>query len=128
MATSRSELTSTRPPMHRPMARRCTGSSSRSPAGILLLCDHATNALPPEYGSLGLPPDAFRRHIAYDIGAAGVTRRLAALLSCPSVLTTFSRLLIDPNRGADDPTLIMRISDGAVLPGKARIHAEENER
>ena len=63
-----------------------------------------------------MAPEAFRRHIAYDIGAAGVTRRLAALLSCPAVLTTFSRLLIDPNRGADDPTLIMRISDGAVVP------------
>jgi predicted N-formylglutamate amidohydrolase len=57
-----------------------------------------------------------------------VTRRLAALLCCPAVLTTFSRLLIDPNRGADDPTLIMRISDGAVVPGNARIDPEEIER
>ena len=57
-----------------------------------------------------------------------MTRRLAALLRCPAVLTTFSRLLIDPNRGADDPTLIMRISDGAVVAGNARITAEEAER
>jgi predicted N-formylglutamate amidohydrolase len=77
---------------------------------------------------LGLPPEAFARHIAYDIGAAGVTRRLAGLLHSPAVLTTFSRLLIDPNRGADDPTLIMRISDGAVVPGNARIDAAETER
>jgi predicted N-formylglutamate amidohydrolase len=77
---------------------------------------------------LGLPAKAFRRHIAYDIGAAGVTRRLATLLSCPAVLTTFSRLLIDPNRGADDPTLIMRISDGAIVPGNAHIAADEIER
>jgi predicted N-formylglutamate amidohydrolase len=75
-----------------------------------------------------LPAEAFSRHIAYDIGAAGVTRRLAALLHCPATLTTFSRLLIDPNRGADDPTLIMRISDGAVVPGNARISAKEIER
>jgi predicted N-formylglutamate amidohydrolase len=80
-----------------------------------------------EYGSLGLPPEAFVRHIAYDIGAAGVTRRLAALLHCPAVLTTFSRLLIDPNRGADDPTLVVRISDGAVVPANARIDAAEIE-
>jgi len=84
--------------------------------------------MPAEYGSLGLPPDAFGRHIAYDIGAAGVTRRLARLLHCPAVLTTFSRLLIDPNRGADDPTLIMRISDGAIVPGNAHLSAEEIER
>jgi predicted N-formylglutamate amidohydrolase len=57
-----------------------------------------------------------------------VTRRLAALLDCPAVLTTFSRLLIDPNRGADDPTLIMRISDGAIVPGNARVEAVEAER
>jgi predicted N-formylglutamate amidohydrolase len=97
-------------------------------AGVLLLCDHAANALPAEYGSLGLPRAAFARHIGYDIGAAGVTRRLAASLRCPAVLTTFSRLLIDANRGPDDPTLIMRISDGAIVPGNARIRAEEMER
>jgi predicted N-formylglutamate amidohydrolase len=44
------------------------------------------------------------------------------------MLTTFSRLLIDPNRGADDPTLIMRISDGAIIPGNARLSPEEAER
>jgi len=96
-------------------------------AGVLILCDHASNALPPEYGSLGLQPEAFARHIAYDIGAAGVTRRLAQLLNAPAVLSCFSRLLIDPNRGADDPTLVMRISDGALIPGNARIDAAEVE-
>ncbi len=96
--------------------------------GLLLICDHASNALPPEYGSLGLPAEAFARHIAYDIGAAGVTRRLARLLHAPAVLSTFSRLLIDPNRGADDPTLVMRLSDGALIPGNARIDAAEIRR
>jgi len=94
-------------------------------AGVLIVCDHASNALPGEYGSLGLPAEAFQRHIAYDIGAAGVTRRLAKLLNAPAVLSCFSRLLIDPNRGADDPTLVMRISDGALIPGNARIDAAE---
>ena len=94
-------------------------------AGVLLICDHASNALPPHYGSLGLGEDAFQRHIAYDIGAAGVTRRLAALLGAPAILSCFSRLLIDPNRGADDPTLVMRISDGALIPGNARADAAE---
>ena len=93
--------------------------------GLLLLCDHASPALPPEYGDLGLPPAAFGRHIAYDIGAAGITRRLAAALGAPAVLTTYSRLLIDPNRGLDDPTLVMRLSDGAIVPGNARADAAE---
>jgi predicted N-formylglutamate amidohydrolase len=96
--------------------------------GALVICDHAGAALPPGYGTLGLPPDALERHIAYDIGAAAIARRLAARLGAPAVLATFSRLLIDPNRGAEDPTLVMRISDRAVVPGNARIDAEEIER
>lgn len=90
-------------------------------SGLLLLCDHASNHVPADLGQLGVPDHEFARHIAYDIGAAGVTRRLAALLDAPAVLTTFSRLIIDPNRGRDDPTLVMRLSDGAVVPGNARI-------
>jgi predicted N-formylglutamate amidohydrolase len=96
--------------------------------GLVILCDHASNALPPEYGDLGLSAGEFQRHIAYDIGAAALTRQLAATLNAPAVLSRFSRLLIDPNRGADDPTLIMRLSDGAVVPGNARVDAAERQR
>lgn len=94
-------------------------------SGVLLLCDHASNAVPPDLGDLGLPHTEFQRHIAYDIGAAGVTRSLARRLDAPAVLTRFSRLIIDPNRGRDDPTLVMRLSDGAVVPGNARISEAE---
>jgi predicted N-formylglutamate amidohydrolase len=96
--------------------------------GLVIVCDHASNALPAEYGDLGLPPDEFHRHIAYDIGAAAVTLTLAEMLNVPAVLSTFSRLLIDPNRGEDDPTLIMRLSDGAVVPGNAKVDAAERAR
>src|SRR5579863_1045219 len=93
--------------------------------GLLLLCDHASNALPEHYGDLGLDGAQLSRHIAYDIGAAWVTRRVAERLGAPAVLTTYSRLLIDPNRGGDDPTLVMRYSDGAIVPGNARADSEE---
>lgn len=96
--------------------------------GLILLCDHAENRLPREYGDLGLPPGEFRRHIAFDPGAASLTRGLAAALNAPAVLSTFSRLLIDPNRGDDDPTLIMRLSDGAIVPGNAGVDEAERER
>jgi predicted N-formylglutamate amidohydrolase len=95
---------------------------------LILLCDHASNHLPPEYGDLGLPAGEFARHIAYDIGAAAVTLGLAQRLGCAAVLSRFSRLLIDPNRGMDDPTLIMRISDGAVVPGNAHVDEAERQR
>jgi len=88
--------------------------------GLVLACDHASNFVPADI-DLGLPQAEFARHIAYDIGAAGVTRLLARALDVPAVLTNFSRLIIDPNRGRADPTLVMRLSDGAVVPGNARI-------
>jgi predicted N-formylglutamate amidohydrolase len=96
--------------------------------GLILLCDHASNALPPGYGSLGLPPDQLKRHIAYDIGAEAVVRALAVALEVPAVMTRYSRLLIDPNRGRDDPTLIMRLSDGAVVPGNRKLDEAERAR
>ena len=100
----------------------------RIDSGVIVICDHASNAVPPEYASLGLPPSELMRHIAWDIGAAGVARLLAEALSAPAVLSRFSRLLIDPNRGEDDPTLIMRISDGSVIPGNAHLDAAERQR
>lgn len=96
--------------------------------GLVLLADHARRDLPEEYGSLGLPPSEFERHIAYDIGVEKLTRQLAAMLGVPAVLGGFSRLLIDPNRGEDDPTLIMRLSDGAIIPGNNPMPAEEREK
>src|SRR5262249_10245653 len=100
----------------------------RADAGLIVLCDHAGNALPPQFGTLGLPAAQLGRHIGYDIGAAPITRALAATLGVPAVLTRYSRLLIDPNRGEDDPTLIMRLWVGAVTPVTRRIDAEERAR
>ncbi len=100
----------------------------RVDAGLVVVCDHAANSFPAGYGTLGLPRPELERHIAYDIGAAGVTETFARALRVPAVLSRYSRLLIDPNRGDDDPTLIMRLSDGAVIPGNRHLTAEERER
>jgi predicted N-formylglutamate amidohydrolase len=99
--------------------------AGRDDAGVLFLCDHATNALPEPYGTLGLEPADLLRHIAYDIGAAWITRRLASVFQAPAVLSKFSRLLIDPNRGADDPTLVAKLSDRQIIPGNAAIDDDE---
>jgi predicted N-formylglutamate amidohydrolase len=93
--------------------------------GLLLVCDHARNAIPAEYGTLGVPQKELVRHIAYDIGARDVTLGLARRLGVPAVLSTFSRLLIDPNRGEDDPTIVMRLSDGTIIPANHPISDTE---
>ena len=104
--------------------RRIEGDLS---LGLLILCDHAENTLPEAYGTLGLRSEDLHRHIAYDLGAAGVTEHLAKALGAPALLTRFSRLMIDPNRGADDPTLIMQLSDGLIVPGNVGLSGEEIE-
>lgn len=93
--------------------------------GVVIVCDHASNAIPSDLADLGMPSEQLARHIAYDIGAAEVTRTLARRLGAPAVLSTFSRLIIDPNRGRDDPTLVMKLSDGAVVPGNRDAGADE---
>ncbi len=78
-------------------------------------------------GDLGLPAAEMTRHIAWDPGAAGVARALGEALDSPVVLSCFSRLVIDPNRGEDDPTLIMQLYDGTVVPGNARLTRAQRE-
>lgn len=92
----------------------------------LLTCDHATNRVPPEFGGdLGIPQADMDRHIAYDVGARGVTLALSELLDSAAILSDFSRLVIDPNRGADDPTLVRKIYDGSIIPANRDADAAE---
>ncbi len=97
---------------------------------LLILCDHATNIVPASVngGTLGLPPAEMQRHIAFDVGARGVALELAKLLDAPALLTRFSRLVIDPNRGEDDPTLVMRLYDGTIIPANRHVTDAEIER
>ncbi len=89
----------------------------------VVLCDHASNIVPDfvNGGGLGVSADDMARHIAYDPGAEGVSRALAEALDGPAVLSRFSRLVIDPNRGEGDPTLIMQLYDGTIIPGNRGI-------
>ena len=102
--------------------------ASEGDSPLILLCDHASNRIPADYGDLGVPAAQFARHIAYDIGARDLTLALHQRLGATAVLSCFSRLLIDPNRGPDDPTLIMRLSDGAVVPGNRAVDEAERQR
>jgi len=86
-------------------------------AGAVLICDHASRAVPRALADLGLDRALLRRHIGWDIGAADVTRRLAVLLDAPAVLAGYSRLVIDCNRAPGTPGSIPATSDGVEIPG-----------
>ena len=58
-----------RPPVHE------TNAGGRSP--FLLTCDHYGRMLPRALGDLGVAESELTRHIAWDIGIAGVAERLA---------------------------------------------------
>jgi predicted N-formylglutamate amidohydrolase len=97
------------------------------PGRWVVTCDHASNHVPAEVagGDLGLPKADMARHIAFDPGAEGVARALARHLDSPVISSRFSRLVIDPNRGEDDPTLLMKLYDGTVIPANRHADADE---
>jgi len=103
-----------------------TGASSR----VLVLCDHASNHVPDDVngGSLGISTQDMARHIAYDVGARGAALALAELLNTPMLACRFSRLVIDPNRGEDDPTILMKIYDHTIVEGNRHADAAEKQR
>lgn len=94
-------------------------------ANVVLLCDHASNKIPSSLASLGLSSEDLCRHIAWDSGAAEVTRILSRRLDAPAVLSGYSRLVIDCNRKLGHETSIPAVSDGAVIPGNQKISATE---
>ena len=98
-------------------------------ARLLLVCDHASNRIPAPLQNLGLDELALGRHIACDIGAGEVTERLSAQLDAPAVLASYSRLVVDCNRGLNDPTSILAVSDGEFIPGNQGLdEAQKAER
>src|SRR5580704_822225 len=91
---------------------------------LILFCDHASNAIPEDLGTLGLADADFASHIVYDIGAAALTRALSDRLGASAVIARWSRLVVDLNRGPDDPTLAMKLSDGRIIPGNCDLTPE----
>ncbi|MEP2532981.1 N-formylglutamate amidohydrolase [Shimia sp.] len=96
----------------------------------LITCDHASNFVPLEIngGDLGIGTADMNRHIAYDIGIRGTSLILGELLNAPVICSNFSRLVIDPNRGIQDPTLVMRLYDGTIIPANRHVDDTEIQR
>jgi predicted N-formylglutamate amidohydrolase len=94
-------------------------------APLVIACDHASNAVPPDIGNLGVSDADMQRHIAWDIGAAAISRHLAKAFDAPAILCGTSRLVIDCNRQLRDPTLIPMTSDGTTIPANEGLSPEQ---
>lgn len=88
---------------------------------FVLVCDHASNHVPRDLHGLGVSTDDLARHIAWDIGAAGVTEALSDILDAPAILSGVSRLVIDCNRQLDAASLIPESSDGTAVPANRHL-------
>jgi predicted N-formylglutamate amidohydrolase len=88
---------------------------------VLLVCEHAGREVPSALGDLGLAPTEMDRHIAYDIGAEGLSRRLSSRLDAPLVLQRYSRLVIDCNRPFEAADCIPETSDGTTIPANGNL-------
>lgn len=106
-----------------PPAFRVLNENARSP--FLLVCDHAGRTLPRALGSLGLGEHDLTRHIAWDLGVAGLAERLGQRLDAWVILQEYSRLVIDCNRPLNSPQSIVQQSDGSVIPGNLAISPEQ---
>jgi predicted N-formylglutamate amidohydrolase len=111
---------------HWPPAVESLNAAGRSP--LVLLCQHASNYIPSEYHDLGLDAPQLISHVAWDIGAAGVTRKLSAMLDAPAFLGTYSRLLIDLNRVPNTASSIVTRSEATDIPGNRSLSTAERER
>jgi predicted N-formylglutamate amidohydrolase len=90
-------------------------------SAYLLTCDHGGKLLPRALGNLGLDPIDLDRHIAWDIGAAALARKLADALDAWLIVQTYSRLAIDCNRPLHSPTSIAPISETTPIPGNQHV-------
>jgi predicted N-formylglutamate amidohydrolase len=99
---------------------RTTGASP-----FLLVCDHAGLRIPRRLQNLGLSAADLARHIAWDIGIAGVGRMLADRLDACLIMQPYSRLVIDCNRPPGTPTSIAPLSEGTAIERNAHISADE---
>jgi predicted N-formylglutamate amidohydrolase len=95
---------------------------------VVLTCEHASYAVPPEYQELGLSSAEIQRHIGWDIGARAVTLALAQALDAPAVCSGYSRLLIDCNRDLADHDLIVAESDGTRVAGNLQMSDSERKK
>ena len=98
-----------------------------APSDIFLTADHAGRAIPQALGDLGVAETEHRRHIAWDIGIAGVTEHLSALLDATAVLQTYSRLVIDCNRNPGWPSAMPEVSEYTPIPGNVGLTAADRD-
>lgn len=102
--------------------------NERGSSEFVIVCEHASNYIPPSYKNLGLCESDLQRHIAYDLGAAQLAVAMSKRLDAPAFLGGYSRLLVDLNRPPGVPSSMPVLSEYTNIPGNENLQADEIER
>ncbi len=95
--------------------------NAKGTSPYVLVCEHASNRIPANLGTLGLKPEDLERHIAWDIGAEGTARILSRLIDAPLILQRYSRLVYDCNRPPEEPSAMPEVSEVFEIPGNRNL-------
>ena len=103
--------------------------NQKGKAQCLIVCDHASNRIPEALGTLGLSKKDREKHIAWDPGTEVIGRYLSEQLDAPAYFSTFSRIVVDVNRGANSPECMRETYDHVPVPGNTNLsRAEKKQR
>lgn len=92
-------------------------------ARFVVVCEHAGRQIPRLLEKLGISDDDRKRHIAWDIGAWEIAKRVSTRLGAPLIGQRYSRLVCDCNRSPDADDVIPQWSDGTFIPGNDGLSA-----
>jgi predicted N-formylglutamate amidohydrolase len=95
---------------------------------VLLVGDHVSNLIPASLQQLGLEDPVLQEHVAYDIGSRKLLTHLVEHLDAPAVIAGYSRLVVDLNRGLEDPSVIPEVSDNIPIPGNQNLSRDDRNR
>jgi len=103
--------------------------NQKGKAQCLIVCDHASNRIPVALGTLGLSKKDREKHIAWDPGTENIGRYLSKQLDAPAYFATFSRIVVDVNRGANSPECMREVYDHIPVPGNMNLsRAQKKQR
>jgi predicted N-formylglutamate amidohydrolase len=99
----------------------------RGAAPCLIVCDHASNRVPKALGGMGIAKKDLQKHIAWDPGTEEIGRQLSRMLGAPAVLASYSRLVVDLNRGPNSPECMRKVYDHIDIPANRGLSAAQRK-
>lgn len=99
--------------------------NAKGSAPVLIVCDHASNRVPKALNNVGLSKADLEKHIAWDPGTENIGRYMSEKLDAAAFFATYSRIVVDVNRGERSPECMREVSDHVQVPGNKGLSAAQ---